>query len=68
MLDRFSSINEKGEFTSPIKSADKRFAYCMGALTGGRIMLTNSANYMLVIALTIGTRFAHIRRQFGAPN
>jgi len=68
MCDRFSSINEKGEFTSPIENPDKRFAYCLGALTGGRITLVNSSNNMLINALTIATRFTHVRRQFGAPN
>jgi acyl-CoA oxidase len=67
MLDRFSSIDEKGEFQSPVSSADKRFAYFLGALTGGRIMITDLANVVTLNALTIAARFTCTRRQFGPP-
>jgi len=67
MLDKFSYITEDGEFKSPVSSPDKRFAYCLGALTGGRIMIIDWANVNMISALTIATRFACTRRQFGPP-
>lgn len=67
-LDRFSQINEKHEFVSTIKSDDKRFGISLGSLSGGRIALVSQANVVLRNALTIGIRYACVRRQFGLPN
>lgn len=66
LLDRFSSINEEGEYKSPI-TPEKRFGYSLGALTGGRIQITDMANHLLLNAVTIATRFTSTRRQFGQP-
>lgn len=66
LLDRFSSITEDGEYKSPV-SAEKRFGFSLGALTGGRIMITDMANHLLLNAVTIATRFTSTRRQFGLP-
>lgn len=68
MLDKFSQISESGEFQSLVSNPDKRFAFAMGALTGGRVVLTTSTCTNLTNALAIATRFAHVRRQFGLPN
>jgi len=38
-LNRLSDINEDGNFTSHIKSSDKRFALSLGSLSNGRIVL-----------------------------
>lgn len=38
-LNRISSINENGEFTSYIKSADKRFGLSLAGLSNGRMCL-----------------------------
>ena len=39
LLNRFSQINELGEFVSGIKNDDKRFALQLGALSGGRVYI-----------------------------
>ena len=38
-LNRLSDIDESGNFTSPIKSADMRFGLSLGGLSTGRIIL-----------------------------
>mmetsp|Transcript_34100 Transcript_34100/g.30867 ORF Transcript_34100/g.30867 Transcript_34100/m.30867 type:complete len:240 (+) Transcript_34100:629-1348(+) len=68
MLDKFSQIDSQGKFNTTISNPDKRFAFALGALTGGRIALTISATDAAISALCIATRFAHVRRQFGLPN
>ena len=68
LLDKFSSIDAQGDFQSPIKSAGKRFAFMMGALGGGRLMITKYSVIMLTNALTVAIRYAAVRRQFGLPN
>ncbi len=68
LLDKFSSIDNNGKYQSVIKNAGKRFALTISALSGGRVFcVISSANY-LFNALTIATRFAATRRQFGPPN
>ena len=67
LLDKFSSIDLEGKFQSPLKSNNKRFAFLMGALGGGRLVITKYSIIMLTNALTVATRYAAVRRQFGLP-
>lgn len=65
MLDRFASINEKGEFESPIPSDNRRFFTMLGTLVGGRIGIPRSALAAAKSGLTIAIRYSDQRRQFG---
>jgi len=65
MLDRFASINSKGEFESPIASDNRRFFTMLGTLVGGRIGIPRSALAAAKSALTIAIRYGDQRRQFG---
>lgn len=65
MLDRFSSVDEKGNFQSPIASDNKRFFTMLGTLVGGRIGIPRSALAASKSGLTIAIRYADKRRQFG---
>jgi acyl-CoA oxidase len=65
MLDRFSSVNEKGEFESPIPSDNKRFFTMLGTLIGGRIGIPRSALAAAKSGLTIAIKYSDQRRQFG---
>ncbi|MFE3872104.1 acyl-CoA dehydrogenase [Flavobacterium sp. ZS1P70] len=65
MLDRFASINEKGEFESPIPSDNRRFFTMLGTLVGGRIGIPRSALAAAKSGLTIAIRYSNQRRQFG---
>jgi acyl-CoA oxidase len=65
MLDRFASINEKGEFESPIPSDNRRFFTMLGTLVGGRIGIPRSALAAAKSGLTITIRYSDQRKQFG---
>ena len=65
MLDRFASVNEKGEFESPIPSDNRRFFTMLGTLVGGRIGIPRSALAAAKSGLTIAIQYSDKRRQFG---
>ncbi|UPT65465.1 MAG: acyl-CoA dehydrogenase family protein [Sphingobacteriales bacterium JAD_PAG50586_3] len=65
MLDRFASINDKGEFESPIPSDDRRFFTMLGTLVGGRIGIPRSALSAAKSGLSIAIKYGDRRRQFG---
>ncbi|RZJ68318.1 MAG: acyl-CoA oxidase [Flavobacterium sp.] len=65
MLDRFASVNENGEFESPIPSDNRRFFTMLGTLVGGRIGIPRSALSAMKSGLTIAIKYSDQRRQFG---
>lgn len=65
LLDRFASVSPEGEYSSPIASEGKRFFTMLGTLVGGRVSVGAAANAAAKSALTIATRYAAMRRQFG---
>src|SRR5690606_30037543 len=67
MLDRFATVNEKGEFESSIPSDNRRFFTMLGTLVGGRIGIPRSALAAAKTGLTIAIKYGDNRRQFG-PN
>ncbi|CAD8063787.1 unnamed protein product [Paramecium primaurelia] len=67
MLDKFATVTPSGEFKTSIEDPDKRFAVQLASLSGGRIILTYYGAITSLNALTIGIRYAAIRKQFGLP-
>ena len=65
MLDRFASVNDKGEFESPIPSDNRRFFTMLGTLVGGRIGIPRSALAAAKSGLTIAIKYSDQRKQFG---
>lgn len=65
MLDRFATINENGDFISPIPSDNRRFFTMLGTLVGGRIGIPRSALAAAKVGLAITIRYSDQRRQFG---
>lgn len=65
MLDRFASVNDAGEFESPIPSDNRRFFTMLGTLVGGRIGIPRSALAAAKTGLAIAIKYADNRRQFG---
>ncbi|GAB3503377.1 acyl-CoA dehydrogenase family protein [Emticicia fontis] len=65
MLDKFASVNENGEFESPIPSDNRRFFTMLGTLVGGRIGIPRSALSAAKSGLTIAIKYGDQRRQFG---
>jgi acyl-CoA oxidase len=65
LLDRFARVDSAGNYTSPITSPSKRFFTMLGTLVGGRVSVALAALSASKSALTIATRYAAQRRQFG---
>lgn len=65
LLDRFATIDEAGEYVSPIGSRDRRFFTMLGTLVGGRICVGAAGVSVAKSALTIAIRYSLARRQFG---
>jgi acyl-CoA oxidase len=68
MLDRFASIDSKGDFQSSITSDNRRFFTMLGTLVGGRIGIPRSGLSAMKSGLTIATKYANKRKQFGPEN
>jgi len=67
LLNQFGDIDEKGNYTSPISSASKRFFTMLGTLVGGRLCVPVSGLSATKKALNIAVNFALTRKQFGPP-
>jgi acyl-CoA oxidase len=65
MLDRFASVNEQGQFESPIASDNRRFFTMLGTLVGGRIGIPRAGLSAAKSGLTIAIRYGDQRKQFG---
>lgn len=61
-LNRLSDVDDHGNFTSPIKNSDQRFALSLGGLSNGRLCLIHNQLYRLQHATKIATRFAFMRK------
>ncbi|HEY6557029.1 MAG TPA: acyl-CoA dehydrogenase [Polyangiaceae bacterium] len=66
LLDRYASVSEDGEYTSPIASAGKRFFTMVGTLVMARLSVAAAAVTASKVGLTIAVRYGALRRQFGA--
>ncbi|PRX57718.1 acyl-CoA dehydrogenase [Flagellimonas meridianipacifica] len=64
LLDKYGSITDKGEYSSPIKNPNKRFFTMLGTLVGGRICVARGALGGAKMALAIAVKHALNRRQF----
>ncbi|RYP88046.1 acyl-CoA oxidase [Nocardioides guangzhouensis] len=66
LLDRFASVSEGGEYSSPIESRNRRFFTMLGTLVQGRVCVGGASINAAKVALTIALRYAVRRRQFEA--
>ncbi len=65
LLDRYASVSRRGEYSSPIPSADRRFFTMIGTLVAGRVSVACGGVAAARVALTVAIRYATRRRQFG---
>ena len=65
LLNRFADVTADGQYRSEIQTPTARFFTMIGTLVSGRISIAVSANSATKSALTIATRYAARRRQFG---
>ena len=68
LLDRFSHLSLDGKLKTSIKNKEKRFSAMLGGLVRGRFGISAGALLSLRNGLTIATRYAANRTQFGPPN
>lgn len=67
LLDRYGSVDEGGNYSSPIESRGRRFFTILGTLVQGRVSLVGAAAVASQLAMTIGVRYGLERRQFPIP-
>jgi len=65
LLDRYGSVAPDGTYSSPIASPGRRFFTMIGTLVAGRISIACASLSAAKSGLTIATRYADARRQFG---
>lgn len=65
LLSKTGDVNDEGEFVSQYKNQKERMGKSLGALSGGRVGICEIASTYGVKAITIATRYAAARRQFG---
>ena len=66
LLDKFSQIDEDGNFLSAIKKKSARFALQLSALSSGRLMVSMTSIGTILLASGIATRYLCVRKQFGS--
>ncbi|XP_071848500.1 peroxisomal acyl-coenzyme A oxidase 3-like [Apostichopus japonicus] len=65
LMDRTGSVTKEGKYVTPFKDPSKRFGAALGALSGGRVGITDMCTTNLKLAVTIAIRYSGVRRQFG---
>ena len=65
LLNRFADVSADGKYTSPIESPSRRFFTMLGTLVAGRISIACASCSVAKLSLTIATKYAARRRQFG---
>jgi len=66
LLNRFADITDEGRYESSIENPNRRFFTMLGTLVQGRVSVGGAGITATKSALTIATRYADRRRQFGA--
>ncbi|WP_323961862.1 acyl-CoA dehydrogenase [Arthrobacter sp. JZ12] len=64
LLNRYGSVTEEGEYSSPIASPGRRFFTMLGTLVQGRVSLDGAAVAASKIALKTAIQYSVERRQF----
>ncbi|GAB4006151.1 acyl-CoA dehydrogenase family protein [Nocardioides ultimimeridianus] len=67
LLNRYADVSADGVYSSPIENPDRRFFTMLGTLVQGRVCVGGAGIQASKVALTIATRYAAERRQFGPP-
>ncbi|KAG7208991.1 hypothetical protein KM043_015158 [Ampulex compressa] len=65
LLNRTADVLEDGTYTVCVKDESKRFGLALGALSSGRVTITNIAAHYATLAMVIAIRYSAVRKQFG---
>ena len=66
-LNRYSGVNEKGEYFSTFKNTEKLFCFYMAPLSVGRSFVNANLIGGAFNALAVAIRYACTRRKFTNP-
>ncbi|MEU9000783.1 acyl-CoA dehydrogenase [Streptomyces sp. NPDC048551] len=66
LLNRFADVTPEGGYESAIENPDRRFFTMLGTLVQGRVSVAGAGVGVAKVALTVATKYAVRRRQFGA--
>ncbi len=66
LLDKYSQIDEKGNFVSSIKKNSDRFATQLLSLSGGRLIVANASCFNTMFQSAVTIKYLSIRKQFGS--
>ena len=67
LLNRFADVSADGVYSSDIENPNRRFFTMLGTLVQGRVCVGGAGINATKVALTIATKYALQRRQFGRP-
>lgn len=68
LLDRYSSVDGQGKYSSPIADPATRFGTMISGLTTGRMLIAQAAVDACKSGVTIALRYSCDRPQFGSKN
>jgi len=68
LLDRYGSVTDSGDYSSPIENPTRRFFTMVGTLVQGRVSVAGAGLSVSKVALTTAIRHGNLRRQFGPPD
>ena len=66
LLNKAGDVSPDGKYITAYKDPNKRFGISLGTLSFGRVSLSYTSYCFMNMALVIATRYAAVRRQFGA--
>ena len=66
LLNKYGDVAADGTYSSPIKSAGRRFFTMLGTLVQGRVSLDGAASWASALALQIAITYGSQRRQFNS--
>jgi acyl-CoA oxidase len=65
LLDRFASVDDQGNYSSPIPNPAQRFGTMVSGLTTGRMLIAQAAVDAMKVGVTIALKYSAMRPQFG---
>lgn len=65
LLNKTGNVTEDGQYVTPFRDPNKRHGASLGALSAGRVSITNLCGVYAGKGITIAIRYAAVRKQFG---
>lgn len=67
-MNKTGDVLDDGKYVTPYKDPSKRHGASLGALSTGRVSITNLCTTYLTKGITIAVRYGAVRKQFGPEN